>query len=62
MILPSLAFLSLSRRVRSAVLAFSNLASWSRMPSVSSPSGASSPRSFKARSLVPYVSNSRLSR
>src|SRR5215213_6349574 len=32
MILPSLAFLSLPRRVRSAVLALSNLASWSRMP------------------------------
>src|SRR5215204_2144344 len=43
MIFPSLALRSFPRRLLSAVLARSNLASWSRMPSVSSPSGLSSP-------------------
>ena len=50
------------RRVRSAVLARSYLASWSRMPSVNSPSGLSSPRSLRARILVPCSSNSLFSR
>src|SRR3712207_3234461 len=43
MILPSLAFWSSPRLVLSAILARSYLPSWSRMPSVSSPSGRSSP-------------------
>src|SRR5215217_5886984 len=60
--LPSRAFLSLPRRLLSTTLARSYLASWSRMPSVSSPSGLSSPRSLRARILVPYSSNSRRSR
>src|SRR5919107_3723000 len=34
-------------RLRSAIFALSNLASWSRIPSVSSPSGLSPPRSFR---------------
>jgi hypothetical protein len=46
---------SLPRRERSAVLARSYRASWSRMPSVSSPSGESSPRSLSEPSRVPCL-------
>src|SRR5215211_3372253 len=55
-------FPQLPLRVLSAVFARSNLASWSSMPSVSSPSGLSSPRSLRARKVQPYSANSCLSK
>src|SRR5918997_1390127 len=48
MTFPSRALRSLPRLLRSAILARSYLPSWSSMPSVSSPSGDSSPRSLSA--------------
>src|SRR5215212_7317004 len=62
MILPSRALRNFPRRDRSAVFARSNLANWSKTPSISSPSGLSSPRSLRERILVPCSSNSFFSR